>query len=896
MVLETLSVNAGKVRRERMGGKEYLVAPFTSLGPRVLNGSKGALYYPRNEIEANPGVWNNVPLTLGHPTDPITNMPVSAKEPGVVERVGLGHIAKDRIENGWRKGEAWFDAELTKNRAPDVYLALMQNKPIELSTGLYTDNEPVAGVTNEGQPYDYIARNYTPDHLAVLPNQTGACSVNDGCGINVNAWSDAARQAAQAARSASAKASNATDETNVGGKTRESANKAFTASRESDGAKNPAQQHRNAASEHFAAGSRHEQQGHADAAKAHFTAAKAHIAAADKIDALKGHKVTGNAWSDEARAASAAARKASSAAKAATKQTGANGREMATSPGSSDLQPTHENRAFHASKEAGRHSSDADPKHFDDDSHGQGGLKYSHEHAASAHEQAASHHQAAADSIKWAEAPAKANHQAAADAHTKAAEAHRSAASKLGKQTRNETTPLTFWQRLGMAFGMTFNEIPMDLGGAQQPRHLETGEFLPKGTNRGEKQFQTAAERGFSHLTGGSAPSNDVDDDGDEDVEEFGESGGRVEPGMEMDHHPMPTDRGPSRNKKVEKGEEDETVENDITGTGMAGSPLHVSLNQSHEELRGHVQKALDANTTRDQPPASIHQVHDDHVIYHDGESHKKQTFEKTDDGVKLTGKPVPVKPVTKFEPVQNQESSMTANERQQAVRWLTVNCDCYKNKEKLLANKELYTDDDIVALVKNTVQAKKHATMVANAQKAGIQLNEKAAFSSADQTAESQVDSNDSKNKTGEEETLPMFKKNDVKGKPSLNAFLDGAPPEVRTVIEQALAANANRKNQLIAMLTRNYRDPQQKLAAATAYGKMEQSDLEVLAQSVTNTARPAPKPVFGPEIDAEVLNGTRPEPTENQNGPDVLPMPSLAWPTALGARVQAAIGGGRA
>lgn len=62
--------------------------------------------------------------------------------------------------------------------------ALEAGRPMELSTGLFTQNEPApAGATFNGRPYDYVARNYRPDHLAVLPDQIGACSLADGCGV-----------------------------------------------------------------------------------------------------------------------------------------------------------------------------------------------------------------------------------------------------------------------------------------------------------------------------------------------------------------------------------------------------------------------------------------------------------------------------------------------------------------------------------------------------------------------------------------------------------------------------------------------------------------------------------------------------------------------------------------
>ena len=41
-----------------------------------------------------------------------------------------------------------------------------------------------AGSTWNGEPYRIIARNIRPDHLAILTDELGACSVVKGRGVN----------------------------------------------------------------------------------------------------------------------------------------------------------------------------------------------------------------------------------------------------------------------------------------------------------------------------------------------------------------------------------------------------------------------------------------------------------------------------------------------------------------------------------------------------------------------------------------------------------------------------------------------------------------------------------------------------------------------------------------
>lgn len=150
--------------------------------PGVLNGSKGALLYQQEHIAEHPQKWNLVPLTVRHPFDPLTNTPLSAKDRGVWKRQGIGFVDQASF-NGKLQSYGYFDVERTKKRDPRIYNALVSGQKIELSTGLFTDNIPKQGTYN-GRPYEYVAVNYRPDHVAILPDETGACSVRDGCGVN----------------------------------------------------------------------------------------------------------------------------------------------------------------------------------------------------------------------------------------------------------------------------------------------------------------------------------------------------------------------------------------------------------------------------------------------------------------------------------------------------------------------------------------------------------------------------------------------------------------------------------------------------------------------------------------------------------------------------------------
>jgi hypothetical protein len=176
------NIYLGRRRRVTYNGRAYIVAPLSMI-PRdgVLPGSKGALYYPANETEAAAPLWNNIPITNGHPYDNLGN-PASASDPGILDRFGMGFLRRPGM-NGYLQAEGWFDEERTRKVNNSLYKKLLTGERIELSTGLFTDNEDSHGISPSGKPYEGIARNHKPDHLAALEHQTGACSLKEGCGI-----------------------------------------------------------------------------------------------------------------------------------------------------------------------------------------------------------------------------------------------------------------------------------------------------------------------------------------------------------------------------------------------------------------------------------------------------------------------------------------------------------------------------------------------------------------------------------------------------------------------------------------------------------------------------------------------------------------------------------------
>lgn len=194
---ETITFNTvSRAKRIVRNGRAVWVADATIIVPGVLNGSQGSLYYPDEHVKRHVPDWNGMPLVVYHPTR--NGQPVSGRDPSVLEEWGVGNVWGSEWDGTKNVVQAHFDedsvkridARLREQKGP-LYNAMLprleKGLPIELSTGLYTDNIPANnGSNHKGKPYTHVAVNYRPDHLAVLPDQRGACSIDDGCGINVN--------------------------------------------------------------------------------------------------------------------------------------------------------------------------------------------------------------------------------------------------------------------------------------------------------------------------------------------------------------------------------------------------------------------------------------------------------------------------------------------------------------------------------------------------------------------------------------------------------------------------------------------------------------------------------------------------------------------------------------
>lgn len=185
MCIHHLAVNlSGPTESKVLYGKQYLKVPITLIVPGVLNGSAGPIFYPPEEIQKDVSIWNHMPIVIGHPQ--VNNEYVSARTPEILDQYAVGFITNTKInEKGHLVSEGWFEISRLEKLSPIILNSLRNQQPIEVSTGLHLDAVPSSGEVN-GVTFKIRASNFRPDHLAILIDQKGACSINDGCGIFTN--------------------------------------------------------------------------------------------------------------------------------------------------------------------------------------------------------------------------------------------------------------------------------------------------------------------------------------------------------------------------------------------------------------------------------------------------------------------------------------------------------------------------------------------------------------------------------------------------------------------------------------------------------------------------------------------------------------------------------------
>lgn len=182
-------------RTETIDGDEFVIAEATILREGVLNGNEGPLFYSEAEISRRVGAWNGIPLVAPHPYI-VENGKVKHVSAGhsheIVNKFTIGRTYNDRIETQpdgkkLRKVDIYINVKRSDQIDTRIVPAIKNKQQVNVSTGIFTEKrKAVDNSRYNGTGYTHSVHNIEPDHLAVLMDEKGACSVSDGCGVNIN--------------------------------------------------------------------------------------------------------------------------------------------------------------------------------------------------------------------------------------------------------------------------------------------------------------------------------------------------------------------------------------------------------------------------------------------------------------------------------------------------------------------------------------------------------------------------------------------------------------------------------------------------------------------------------------------------------------------------------------
>jgi len=183
--ISSLVVNSD-IRTEVIEGVSFTVIPSKTLPKDVVMNS---IMYPSEEVEEAISTLDMSPVTIGHPVvngkfAPASD-PISQAAYGIL---GAHNRVKGKTDDGRWVVEKLIPTEQLQNteRGKKLAEAIKHKRPIHTSTGVYLTKEPEIGVNAMGQEYTSRAKIDRFDHDAILLNEVGAATPEQGVGIFVN--------------------------------------------------------------------------------------------------------------------------------------------------------------------------------------------------------------------------------------------------------------------------------------------------------------------------------------------------------------------------------------------------------------------------------------------------------------------------------------------------------------------------------------------------------------------------------------------------------------------------------------------------------------------------------------------------------------------------------------
>lgn len=189
--VKSLAINASNISTTTINGQEHYVirGAVPIVDDIVMNGG----LYPAEEINNSYQTMEGKLMPLPHPM--VDGKYVSANDPRAINVYHVGAWAQNVSKSGDQVvmdvyinkavAETKPDGKRLINRL-DEMIAGTNTDPIHLSTGLLTNKEKKSGESKE-KKYTWIARNMQFDHIAILLDEPGAGTPEEGVGMFVNA-------------------------------------------------------------------------------------------------------------------------------------------------------------------------------------------------------------------------------------------------------------------------------------------------------------------------------------------------------------------------------------------------------------------------------------------------------------------------------------------------------------------------------------------------------------------------------------------------------------------------------------------------------------------------------------------------------------------------------------
>lgn len=190
----TVVNSASNITTETIDGKPHIVV--RGITPVVDDIVMNRKLYPAAEIEKAYNTLERNPMPLGHPK--VDGKHVSARDVRAVNNYHVGAWLQNvNHKDGKVSGDMYVDRQYAEssdkgkrliNRL-DEMVAGSNSEPIHISTGLLYSGIAANG-ESKGKKYTEIATNMMFDHVAVLLDEPGAGTPEEGVGIFVNAEGD----------------------------------------------------------------------------------------------------------------------------------------------------------------------------------------------------------------------------------------------------------------------------------------------------------------------------------------------------------------------------------------------------------------------------------------------------------------------------------------------------------------------------------------------------------------------------------------------------------------------------------------------------------------------------------------------------------------------------------